>query len=503
MNVLIIVGHPRNGSFSHAIADAYREGALQAQVSVKKLDLSGMAFEPHVTTSPMCDQYCEPDIMEAREHIRWADHLVFVYPIWWSTMPALLKGFLDRVLIPGFAFEEREHPFEWDKLLKGKSAQLITTMDTPKWVYRWIYGAPGRHAMVRGTLGYCGVSPVRTLAFSPVKYATADRRTKWLEEAKHAGAKLEAGRLTPRERTWRKVMPWLKAIRFQFYPMAWVAYALGAFLAASAGQMHWPVFWIGCLFLFLLEMATVFSNDYYDYPSDVRNRNYSTFTGGSRVLVDQEVSRPTLRNGIVFAFSGAMLAAAAVLAIPSGDWLVKLLLMAVLSLIAMGYTMPPMKLSYRGLGELDVGITHSFGVLLCGYVFQGGSLGNPLPWLVSLPLLLAICPAIVLAGIPDYDADKSVGKRTLAVKMGRRGAARLACWLVLASMLVGLCWMVMPETAHLYGIGTLIILPHGVLVLFLLHRYLRTPQLPQRIDSIMGWVLLYIFWFGIIPLLAI
>src|SRR5690554_2304190 len=422
MNVLIIVGHPRPGSFSHAIAGAYREGAQEAQVAVSVLELASMAFDPHVTTTPMSLQHCEPDIARARQQIQWADHLVFVYPVWWGTMPALLKGFLDRVLIPGFAFEEREHPFEWDKLLKGKSAQLITTMDTPKWVYRWIYRAPGRHAMVRGTLGYCGVAPVRTLAFTPIKYATEARRRRWLDKARQKGASLAHGRLTPGDKARRKVFPWLKAIRFQFYPMAWVAYALGAFLAVAGGQMHWPMFWLGCIFLFLLEMATVFSNDYHDYDSDLRNKNYSSFTGGSRVLVEGEITRSALKKGIAVAFSGAVLAGLGVWAIPTGDGLAKIGLMSVLAVLAMGYTMPPLRLSYRGLGELDVGLTHSFGALLCGYAFQGGNLGDPLPWLVSWPLLLAILPAIVLAGIPDYEADQSVGKRTLAVRLGKRNA---------------------------------------------------------------------------------
>lgn len=503
MKVLIIVGHPRKGSFSNAIAAAYQQGALQAGAEVKLLELTDLTFCLHVTTKPMDKQCCEPDIANARLSIQWADHLVFVYPVWWGTMPALLKGFLDRVLVPGFAFEEREHPFEWTKLLSGKSAQLITTMDTPNWVYRWIYRAPGHHAMVRGTLGYCGIKPVRTLALSPVKYATATERIRWLDDVRQRGAALEKGILTPGEKVTRRIGAWVKAIRFQFYPMAWIAYALGAYLASVPGSPHWPTFWAGYLFIFLLEMATVFSNDYYDYSSDARNKNYSQFTGGSRVLVEKQISRRALRKGIVYSFLGAMLAAILVLVIAPGQLAVKLILVAFMTVIAMGYTIPPLKLSYRGWGEIDVGITHSFGVLLCGYVFQNGTLYNPLPWLVALPLLLAILPAIILAGIPDYEADKSAGKRTLVVRIGRENAAKLAAILIIASMLVGLLWMVLPMTSHLYTLPTLVVIPHGAVLLFLLRRYLRKNPLPERIDNIMGLVLFYIFWFGIFPLLVV
>ena len=101
------------------------------------------SFDPRV-------QPVEESIAQARALLAWADHIVFVYPTWWGTTPALLKGFLDRVLAPGFAFTENERGYV--PLLGGKSAELLTTMDTPCWVYRWIYGAPGHKAMARATL---------------------------------------------------------------------------------------------------------------------------------------------------------------------------------------------------------------------------------------------------------------------------------------------------------------------------------------------------------------
>ena len=106
MNVLIVLGHPRTDSFSGALAHAYLTGALKAGCAVKQLNVADMDFNPDVFTVSPRHQYYEEDVVKAQELIAWADHLVFVYPTWWGTMPARLKGFFDRVFTPGFAFEE-------------------------------------------------------------------------------------------------------------------------------------------------------------------------------------------------------------------------------------------------------------------------------------------------------------------------------------------------------------------------------------------------------------
>src|SRR5690606_14559357 len=145
MNVLIILGHPRPDSLCGALASAYGKGASEAgTTTVRRLDLATLDFDPDVRTVSPNQQTFEDDIFEARELILWADHLVFVYPTWWGTMPALLKGFLDRVLTPGFAFETCEGGTGYRGLLGGRTAQLITTMDTPPAIHRPAYRQPGR-----------------------------------------------------------------------------------------------------------------------------------------------------------------------------------------------------------------------------------------------------------------------------------------------------------------------------------------------------------------------
>lgn len=502
MNVLVILGHPRTDSFCSALASAYCKGAKSAGMNVEFIRLAELTFNPNVTTAVIRRQSVEPDIEKARSQMSWADHVVFVYPTWWGTMPSMMKGFLDRVLVPGFAFEEWEHGDGWTKLLIGKSAHLITTMDTPKWVYRWIYGAPGSNAMKKGTLGYCGINPVRSLIFSPVKHATPEQRSMWLERTKAEGFKLKNGIYAPWRNSMRRVGTWLKAIRLQFYPMTWVAYAVGAYgLSLDNVTVDRSIFWTGYAFLFFLEMATVLSNDYYDYQTDRRNKYFGPFTGGSRVLVDKKLDFKKLRQGVFFALLLTIFFAIWVLVQSPTSLGVNIGLMTVLTFLALGYTVPPLKLSYRGLGETDVGITHSIAVVLCGYVFQGGAPVHFFPWLASIPLFFGIMPAIILAGIPDYEADKDAGKLTLAVKYGKKTALKIAMSMVFVSAICVVVWSLFMPIASMYRYAVYIIIPHAIVLIALMAKTIRRNRIPSRIDVLLFLALLYIFWFGVLPLM--
>lgn len=121
-------------------------------------------FDLHVTTQRPQDQFLEPDLRMMQDKINACDHIVLVYPTWWESVPALLKGFLDRVLTPGFAFRELNFG-NYHKLLKGRSAQIITTMDTPEFIYKYLQKSPGLRTLRISTLNFCGISPVRSRIF--------------------------------------------------------------------------------------------------------------------------------------------------------------------------------------------------------------------------------------------------------------------------------------------------------------------------------------------------
>lgn len=182
--ILVILGHPDTDSLCGALAQSYIDGAVSAGHDVRVLRLGDMAFDPILHLGYRKVQELEPDLVAAQEAIRWAQHLVFVYPNWWGAMPALLKGFIDRVFLPGFAFKyRRPDSLMWDKLLTGRSAHLLVTMDTPPWYYRFVFRAPGHNQMKRTILEFCGVRPVKISNFGPVKTGNAQEREKYLLRA--------------------------------------------------------------------------------------------------------------------------------------------------------------------------------------------------------------------------------------------------------------------------------------------------------------------------------
>jgi len=501
MNVLIILGHPRTDSLCGALAEAYAQGAREAGTEVRQLYLAQLDFDLHVHTISPSQQLLEDDVRKAQEMILWAEHLVFVYPTWWGTMPALLKGFLDRVLIPGFAFKAVEGGTGFQGLLNGRSAQLITTMDTPPLVHRFVYRQPGRNAMERATLGFCGLRPLRSMVCGSVKNSNLQLRQKWLKQAHCLGRRLQLGRLTLGDKIRQKTAAWIKAMRIQFYLMTWVAYTIGASAAYHEdGIFLNSLFWLGYTCLFLLEVATVLINEVVDFQSDRNNRFYSTFTGGSRVLVERLLSQGEVRVGITVALVGFLAASVILSSVTPAATSTVLSVLGAVIILALGYTAPPLKFCYRGLGELDVAVTHSIGVILCGYVFLGGALNDSLPWILSLPLLLAIMPSITLSGIPDMEADKAVAKRTLAVRLGQRMALMLAFIFTLVSAVTALLWQALNLANGAFAGIAYVVIPHGILLAWSLHKRIESGKPPGRIDGLMIASLSYVLWFGLIPL---
>lgn len=504
MNVLVVLGHPRTASYCGSLARRYEEGASEAENDVRELVLAQLEFEPNVETECPTDQDLESDLIEAQRQIRWADHLVFVYPNWWGTMPALLKAFFDRAFTPGFAFSfyEDDEGAGHEKLLRGRTAELIVTMDMPAWVYRWIYREPGTNAIKRATLGFAGIRTTRVTPLGPVKDSTPARRRRWLEKATRLGRSLAHGPESRLGRLKRRLVTSLKALRLQFYPMAWVAYTIGALVAVGSSEVFASLlYWIGFGFLFALEASTVLTNEYFDYETDRENTFAGPFTGGSRVLVDGGMSFETLRTEIGIALTLTGLFGLGVLAIGAGSPSVMAGVMGALALLAIGYTVPPLQLSYRTLGELDVAATHSIGAMLCGSVFFGGSWTDPTPWLLGAPLFLATLPSITLAGVPDYEADRAVGKATIAVRFGVDRAATVAGVTALLAALVVTLWHLLGIVPDAYGPLVYLCVPHALGIVALLYARLDADAAPYRIDGLMIVSLSYVLWFGLVPLI--
>lgn len=176
--LLIIDGHPHAESLGSALCDAYSEGAKRGGVALERLNLRELSFDPvlHGGYSKKTHQPLEPDLVRAQQSIESAAHVTWVFPMWWASVPALVKGFVDRVFLPGWAFEYERGKAMPKRLLSGRSARVVATMDSPWWWYTLAYKSAIHGAFSNATLSFVGFSPVKTRTVHSVRsMSDADR----------------------------------------------------------------------------------------------------------------------------------------------------------------------------------------------------------------------------------------------------------------------------------------------------------------------------------------
>jgi putative NADPH-quinone reductase len=187
--ITIIQGHPdaRARHFGHALADEYAKGCEDGGHEVKRIEVAQLEF-PLLRTKEEFEQGVPPDsIKEAQNAIRWADHLVILYPLWLGSMPALLKAFLEQVFRPGVAFQYQSGGKMPKKLWSGKSARIVVTMGMPAFAYRWFFLAHSLKSLQRNILGFCGIRPTRVTLIGQVETMNEERRAAWLDEMRGLG----------------------------------------------------------------------------------------------------------------------------------------------------------------------------------------------------------------------------------------------------------------------------------------------------------------------------
>jgi len=190
-NILIINGHPNTASYNFALAESYKNGALEAKANVETIVIADLKFNPNLAYGYQKRIDLEPDLVVAWEKIKKADHLVWIHPVWWGGLPAITKGFIDRLFLPGMAFQYRENSVWWDKLLKGKTAHIITTLDQPSWYYYLFYSKPSVNQLKKTVLEFCGVKPVKVTYVSIIKSSEEKQRKKWLHKIFQLGTQFK------------------------------------------------------------------------------------------------------------------------------------------------------------------------------------------------------------------------------------------------------------------------------------------------------------------------
>lgn len=187
MRITIIDGHPDldRARFVHALADAYAAGAEAGIHEVRRIDIAELDIPVLRSGREWRDANPVDAIHKAQIDIRWADHLVVLYPLWLGDMPALLKAFLEQVLRPGFAIDEGVSGAQ-AKLLTGRSARIIVTMGMPASLYRFFYRAHSLKSLKRNLLHFVGIRPVHVSIIGSVE-ASAQQRREWLREVHMLG----------------------------------------------------------------------------------------------------------------------------------------------------------------------------------------------------------------------------------------------------------------------------------------------------------------------------
>jgi putative NADPH-quinone reductase len=177
---LVFLGHPDQHSYCGAMAGLAVEQAIAKGGDVEFLRLADLHFSNPVPRRAEDDRSLEPDVARFQEAIRAAGHLVFIFPIWWGGMPGRFKLLLELALTPGFAFQYVPNSIRWRRLLNGKTAELLVTMDTPPWFYRTIYRDAGIIELRCNILEFCGVKVTRVRRFGSMRTSTESQRQGWL-----------------------------------------------------------------------------------------------------------------------------------------------------------------------------------------------------------------------------------------------------------------------------------------------------------------------------------
>lgn len=195
MRVLVVFNHPYEGSFCNALLNSVMNGLTSANHDIDLIHLDKDNFDPVMrakdlqafalarTEPEKAQQRLDPQVLQYKQRIEQADHIVFLFPIWWELMPALMKGFIDKVIFPGIAYQYKDTGLGMYSLLDNlKGVTMITTMNTPSFAYRLLFGNAIKKAMLLGTFWKIGVKNRKWINYAQVKPASDKKRSRWLNE---------------------------------------------------------------------------------------------------------------------------------------------------------------------------------------------------------------------------------------------------------------------------------------------------------------------------------
>lgn len=200
MKTLIVYNHPHEGSFCSAIREAVEKGLRNGGHECRIIHLDQDGFDPvmrekdlkaFVMAGRIGEEGLEgidPIILKYMKKLQWAEHIVMIFPIWWMTMPAMMKGFIDKVIFPGIVYKMEDGEMI-SMLSKLRQVTVITTMNTPQDIYKEVFGNSIEGSLIKGTFNKIGIHDIRWISLNMVKQSGDEKRWLWLDEIETEFAK--------------------------------------------------------------------------------------------------------------------------------------------------------------------------------------------------------------------------------------------------------------------------------------------------------------------------
>ena len=197
MNFVIVFDHPYGASasdnvphrrsYSAALLDAVTRGLFANGHSIDLIDLHADGFNPVTSASDLASwrqkQTNDPLASQYQQRLIAADHIIFIFPIWWESMPALTKGFIDKVFVKGILFDEPKKGRPFVSLLPNiQGVSLLTVMSTPHFVYKWIFGNPITKILFRGTFRKLGIHHLKWHNYTGMENRSLEKRQQLLRK---------------------------------------------------------------------------------------------------------------------------------------------------------------------------------------------------------------------------------------------------------------------------------------------------------------------------------
>ncbi len=187
--ILVLNGHPGATSLNKSLVESYRDAATNAGHDIRYHDISQMQFDADFGQGGFRNSKpWEPDVERFANDLVWADHVVLGTPLWWGSLPAKLKGLIDRALLPGHSFEPHPTKNTLPKpLLTGKTARVLMTSDTPGWFFRLMYSNAMKKILTRQIFAFVGIKPTKFTNFAQASHPKESEVKSWLAQAENLG----------------------------------------------------------------------------------------------------------------------------------------------------------------------------------------------------------------------------------------------------------------------------------------------------------------------------